>query len=263
MPVTIVFRGLMVLLQPRTGGMQVGVLRAPGHFPRILTMENGVVAGLFDLRRRPELDRVRDWAIEVTNPSRAGVTLHTDGTPSPFDRLDPRHTDLRDFRWITDLEGPDLQNESVSAQIDRSRLRFVINMQNGEFATRLLSPSLERQNPDASKIPFGNIAAVTECVMSFGSGGRVRMTADGNEVFPFPERANTIYEFANTPPDIDPGHVHENPMVHFTMYYDHLFRAGQPPPNKRFDLVVPDATPAPDPALCGIGYMGQTTDPPF
>jgi hypothetical protein len=44
MPVTIVFRGLMAFAQPHppSGRMEIGVLKAPQHFPRILTMKRGV-----------------------------------------------------------------------------------------------------------------------------------------------------------------------------------------------------------------------------
>ena len=254
MPVTIVFRGLMAFAQPQppNGRMEIGVLRAPHHFPRILTMKKGVLAGIFDLRRRPELDRVRAWSINVTNPT-GGVVVRTDGV-EPFNRLGNHQP--WDYRWIIDLEGTDLHNEDLTQQLDTNKLRFVISVDHGTFATRLQSPPfLRRQVHPAggATVPYGLSAAVTECVITFGAGGRVRFMADATETFPFPDEADTVYEITNSPPDVDPGNP--NPGGgHFHMYYDHLFK---PNPTKKFDLELQSSPPAPDPALCGVGRLGR------
>ncbi|MCA1577730.1 MAG: hypothetical protein LC794_10265 [Acidobacteria bacterium] len=251
MPVTIVFRGLMVLGQaaPKTGRIQLGVLRAPNHFPRILTMKNGVLAGIFDLRRRPELDRVRDWSIHVTNPSPSGIDRREDGRD--FDRL-ANHQPW-DFRWIADLEGRGLHERDLTEDLDTSRLRLVINVDHGSFATRLQSPIFLRRQvvPAGGTTRYGMTAAVTECVIST-AGGSVSLMVDGTEAFAFPDVANTLYEISNAPPDVNPSDP--NPGGgHFHMYYDHLFR---PRPRERFDLEVQSMPPAPDPALCGVTFLG-------
>lgn len=254
MPVTIVFRGLMAFAQPQppNGRMEIGVLRAPHHFPRILTMRRGVLAGIFDLRRRPELDRVRAWSINVTNPAPGGVIVRTDGV-TPFNRLG-NHPEF-DFRWIIDLEGPDLHNRELTNELDTNRLRFVISVDHGTFATRLQSPRFLRRQiaPAGGTVPYGRSAAVTECGITFGAGGRVRLMADATEAFAFPDEPETLYEISNSPPDVDPSNP--NPGGgHFHMYYDHLFR---PNPQERFDLELESAPPAPDPALCGVGRLGR------
>src|SRR5689334_6194143 len=128
--ITIVFRGLMVL-HKHEDTMEVGFIDALNnpseeqahadamnnadhpavHVPRILTTKDGVLSAIFDLRNRPELGVVRDWRLVVDDPGggvpSAGATLSQSstflrtgtGSGSSFER---------DFRWITDLEGPDL-----------------------------------------------------------------------------------------------------------------------------------------------------------
>jgi hypothetical protein len=229
--------------------MEIGVLKAPQHFPRILTKKRGVLAGIFDLRRRPELDRVRAWKIDVTNPS-GGVVVRTDGT-TPFNRL-ANHQEY-DFRWIIDLEGRDLHNRDLTRELDTRKLRFVINVDHGTFATRLRSPRFIRREvlPAGGTVAYGPSAAVTECTITFGSGGRVRLMADATETFAFPDEADTVYEISNSPPDVDPRNP--NPGGgHFRMYYPHLFK---PRPPQKFDLELESSQPAPDPALCGVTFL--------
>lgn len=265
MAVTIVFRGLMVFVK-LPGEMQIGVLRAPGHIPRILTITNGVLDSILDLRLRPELDRVRDWKIEVMNPTPSGISIYTDGTNPPFKRLashpndpDPNDPSRRDFRWIADLEAADLHDKDLSSEIETRLLRFVVHLQHGTFATRLLSPFLLREDVATTlQVPYGPMAAASECSISFGAGGSVQLTADGATAFDFQDKPNTIYEFSHTPPDVDPNQPHRSPGGHFQMYYDCLFKHD---PRPKFNLVKPRGAPAPDPQLCGATLLGLRTTP--
>src|SRR5262249_23955180 len=46
----------------------------PVHVPRILTVKNGVLSAIFDLRNRSDLGTVRNWQLVVTNPVAPGPT---------------------------------------------------------------------------------------------------------------------------------------------------------------------------------------------
>ena len=233
------------------------------HVPRILTMKDGLLASIFDLRTREnELDKIRNWEIEVTDPDASPATVFTVG--EDFDRLADFPPDARDFRWIADLEARDLHGRRLSRELDTRRLLLVLYVRHGQFFTKMKSPSLRKVRVDGTvdPVPFGCTAAVTGCDITFNTG-EVRLVAggrDGTVVFPFAAEANTIYEISNAPPDVpadkpispdDPGHFH--------MYYDKLFNRN---PRDQFDLIVDaDFAPGPDPALCGATLLGQRDDP--
>jgi len=106
---TIVFRGLMVFHEDPSGKvMEVGILREPTeHVPRLLTITNGVLEHVLDLR--PFFDtavpNTRIWHLDVKKPLAEGVKLR-------FRSLTFKRTDVGsnplfddDVRWIMDLEG--------------------------------------------------------------------------------------------------------------------------------------------------------------
>ncbi|MFY9619286.1 MAG: hypothetical protein WAQ99_05700 [Pyrinomonadaceae bacterium] len=279
MSATIVFRGLMVF-HKMGNVMDIGFLRAPGHVPRILTMKNGVLAGVFDLRRRPELDRETDWRLVVDNPLQPTAEPYRPGG-AQFDRK--TQTDLKDFRFIADFEAGDLHGRDLSNELitrpgpPPQGVRLILKVSNGLFYTRLLSPFLNRKRvhplPEVVE-PYGPAAAATGCDIMFNAGS-VKLRAGGPTgaiAFDFNEgvESNTIYEISNSPPDVipdplnppghPPGHPPSHPPGgHFHMYYGLLFR---PNPLQRFDLVPSDDPhPGPDPALCGVGGVGSRTIP--
>jgi hypothetical protein len=257
---TIVFRGLMVF--HRLGDfMEIGFLDAPGHVPRILTMKGGILASVFDLRTRPELRKVRNWGLEVTNPLQPTATTFTEG--ESFDRL--THRNPRDFRWIADLEARDLFGRNLSAELNTSQLLLVLYVRHGEFYTKMKSPLLTRKTIKTdAEVAYGSMAAVTGCDIKFDTG-TLKLVAGGTGgtvAFRFTEGVDqdTIYEFSNSPPDVPldkPTPPDEG--GHFPMYYDHLFITQ---PDDAFKLVKSEDTdPAPDPALCGATLLGSRTDP--
>ena len=299
MKTTIVFRGLMVLHKHRNT-MEIGFVDAlynnsnghdhdgapashaehPAtdaehanhhdhnavHIPRILTTKNGVLSEIFDLRNRPELGTVRNWTLEVTDPLDEEAVLLPRALPgetrASFNRRDTG-SDVRDFRWITDLEADDLHGRDLSLEINTRQFLFVLYVPHGQFYTRLLSPVLRRRQLNPRRVaPYGPSAAVVGCDINFREGGGVKLMAggpDGSIVYDFDHDEDTVYEISNGPPDVPV----ERPISldapgHFHMYYEKLF------PNSRldqFDLLTEDRAPAPDPTLCGVTFLGRRSNP--
>jgi hypothetical protein len=273
--VTIVFRGLMVF-NKQPDRMEIGFIDAlykPGdehahsgetatstgvHIPRILTMKDGIITSVFDLRNRPELGKVRNWEFVVKKPSQDTVTTFEQGG----DFVRSSHPVERDFRWITDLEADDFHARPLSLEINTRQLLMVLYVRHGQFYTKLKSPPLQRTGEEQGS-PYGCNAAVVGCDISFEDDGGVQLMAGGGsgaQAFNFTIEEGTIYEISNTPPDVPvekalPVHA----SGHFDMYYTKLFNAE---PDDKFDLILADdGTPAPDPTRCGAIYLGQRDDP--
>jgi hypothetical protein len=281
--ITIVFRGLMVF-NKQPGSMEIGFIDAlykPGnapahdnpharhgnqpdhsgiHIPRILTMKNGILSSIFDLRHREELGTVRNWELMVTDPVQPTAETFEDGG----DFVRTTHAVERDFRWISDLEASDLHDRPLSAEINTRRLLMVLYVRHGEFYTKLQSPLLRRRRLNPAEIlPYGKNAAVVGCDIKVNDGGGVKLMAGGSagaEVFDFGSDDNTLYEISNGPPDVPAqAPTPANAPGHFHMYYDKLFNAQ--PPMEQFDLVMDDGAPAPDPTLCGAINLGTRENP--
>lgn len=284
MKTTIVFRGLMVLHR-HLDTMEIGFVDAlynqseqngnpathanhngngAAHIPRILTTKNGVLSSIFDLRNRPELGTVRNWSLEVTNPTSAGIGV-TLRQKDPFYRTGTGSGDdfEKDFRWITDMEAGDLHDRDLSLEINTRQFLFVLYVRHGLFYTQLKSPVLRRRRFNPTTVEqYGPTAAVVGCDITFNAGGGVRLMAggpNGATVFNFDHDEDTVYEISNGPPDVPV----EEPIPldapsHFHMYYDKLFAN---PRMDRFDLLTEDQAPAPDPTICGVVYLGKREDP--
>lgn len=266
---TIVFRGLMIFHEDKKNNlMEIGLLQRPGHIPRILTITNGVLAGVFDLRDGPALGE-RKWRIDVNNPVTQGISTYTNGSPE-LKRL--THDDDKDFRWIMDFEGSDFYDRELT-DMKTQELMPVLQVPVGEFYTRLKAPSLLRREDGGAFSPFGAVAAVTGCDIQINGGGAELNVVDGSNIFTFkkPDEPlqNTIYEITNTPPDVPetlgaaphPGGHHPGPNHddHFQNYYA-LFDTNKMP-SPIFGFRPPDGSPNPDPALCGKGRVGKRTEP--
>lgn len=258
---TIVFRGLMVM-HKAPDHVQLGILPAPGHFPRITTITNSVFVKTFDLNNpeQPSIDPDRPiWRLDVDSPS--GITFLTTG--ETFDRK--THEDPKDFRWSSDLEGTEFYNEDLTTRLNTGQLLPVVKIFNGSFYTRLKTPPLLRSQGANAAEEFGCIAAVTGCDIVL-NGNNARLIEEGSDrvLFTFTNEPDTIYEFANTPPDIEPhpGHHHEDPVPadHFQLYYE-LFSdlTGIEKFGFRADEAGALGPPAPHPALCGIVRLGKRT----
>ncbi len=286
MKTTIVFRGLMVL-NKQADCMEIGFVDAldsqggghphtddpvnhsdgqihPSdhtavHVPRILTMTDGVLASIFDLRNRAELGKVRNWELVVTKPLQPGITTIEEG--GAFVRTS--HTVRRDFRWITDLEADDLHGRPLSSELNTRQLLMVLYVRHGEFYTKLQSPELRRRRVKTEQtVPYGRTAAVVGCDITFDEGGGVKLMAGGSTgvtAFEFGSDEGTVYEISNAPPDVPVnGPTPIDAPGHFHMYYDKLFNDL---PNDQFDLIKDDMAPAPDPALCGATLVSRRDDP--
>jgi hypothetical protein len=222
-------------------------------------VKNGVLSAILDLRNRPELGTVRNWQIVVTDPLQPNVTIAQ--TAGGFNRIS--HPSDRDFRWITDLEAPELHNRELTSEINTRNLLLVLYVRNGEFYTRLKSPSLRLRRNGADAGVYGCSASVVGCDINVAAGGTVKLVAGGRggaEVFEFSPSADTVYEISNGPPDVPieepvpldaPGHFH--------MYYEKLFN----PPYDMFDFRMEDRAPAPEPTLCGVVYLGRRGGDPL
>ena len=254
---TICFRGLMVM-HKAADHVQLGVLPAPGHFPRITTITNSVFAKTFDLNdpAQPSIDPDRPiWRLDVDSPN--GISFLTTG--ATFNRK--THQDPTDFRWCSDLEGTEFYNEDLTTRLNTNELLPVVRVFNGSFYTRLKTPPLFRSEGSGDAEEFGCIAAVTGCDITL-NGDSARLIEEGSDrvLFTFTNEPNTIYEFANTPPDIGHGHHHGEPMPkdHFQLYYEMFsdltgiekFGFQEPPSG----LLAPSA---PSPALCGLLQLGK------
>jgi|SRR5215213_2396507 len=263
MSATIVFRGLLVFhYLDNDGVMEIAVLEdgRSGHVPRIITTKNGVISSIFDLRTaEDEFGEIRDWTIEATNPLQEKATKFEQG--GNFKRR--THPHARDFRWITDLEGPDLHDKDLINDINTNtnKIVLVLRVPNGEFYTRQLSPPLKRKKvrPAGADAFFGMAAEVTGCDIAFNLG-KLQLKAGNVDVFTFEEGVEdgVVYEFSNAPPDVLVDDPHEQ-LGHFNHYYHNLFRTH--PPTDEFDLVPDeDSAPAPDPATCGGILLGRRVE---
>ena len=261
MSATIVFRGLMVF-HKMGDHMEIGVLNAPAHagpashaahVPRIIKTTNGVISSIFDLRNR---NAARDWEIEVSNPLQPTATRFRQG--EEFDRL--HHPIARDFRWIADLEGNDLHNRDLTAELDMTKLLMVIRVRHGMFYTQQLSKPLNRRNanPPAQQRPFGRAAEVVGCKIDFEMGSLALKAGTSTiPIYTFDEgdEDGVVYEISNAPPDVAPDAPYQPGSGHFAMYYSHLFGT---PPQDEFRLIREgDPMPSPDPALCGAVGLGK------
>lgn len=280
MPTTIkvAFRGLLVFNEQRdaTSGkkfMEIGFLDARDgggphgghdadhskvHIPRILTMENGLLASVVDLRNVDELGIVRNWQLKVNDPDPPEITLAMTG--STLDRtLTPTPDNKRDFRWITDFEGADLHARPLQSEIGTRNLLMVLTVRTGEFSTLMLSPFLKKKKSGEAETDYGHAAAVTGCNITFETGVGVSLLAGSTSIHTFvakPDR-ETIFEISNSPVETLPDKPIKDPQSHFHMYYDKLFI--KTPPDQ-FQFIAIGTSPGPDPTLCGPGFLSQFQD---
>ena len=254
--IRIVFRGLLVFNKQtdRTGKdyFEIGILDASGHVPRIMTFVQGVRKETKLLE--PEMNKPpKLWQLQVEQPTRPGITLRQVSS-SVIDRHDNTVPD-DDFRWIIDLEDSEFPYGNIDRRfhLNRSMLRHVVQINNGEFYTRLKSDPLFRHQVNGGSMDFGAVAGVIGCDIPVNAGKAKLVGADPNEpIFEFDSNANLLYEFSNSPPDT------AQPGDHFHEYY-HLF---QTQPSVKFGFenspgVGGAAASGPNPALCGKIYLSQ------
>jgi hypothetical protein len=270
---TIVFRGLMIFHEDKKAKqMEIGVLREETqHVPRLLTITNGVLERVLDLRKFLDPADPRVWTIAVKNPLTSVIKIR-EKSSGKFDRIkagpDPAFDD--DFRWIMDLEGEDFYNRDLTSDLQHLDLLFpLMNLCQGEFYTRLKSTVLARK--PAPK-PFGSVAAVIGCDIPYQTVGAspgkpeviAELNRDGGTIFSFEHRPNTIYEITNTPPDVlldgdEPVHHHSDTTGTSDDHFHHYYSLFGPKPSPIFEFAA-DADPDPEPTLCGVGRLGTRKD---
>jgi hypothetical protein len=251
--ITIVFRGLLVLNQhhvDRKPSMEIGILEEHHHHvPRIMTFRNGVreQTVLIDMEHPSVL-----WKLVVDDPINTGVTLRQNG---PFNRLTGTGRP-DDFRWIINLENAEFPYGDIDEnfELDRNELKHVVQITSGEFYTRLKSPALARSENGNDPVEFGAVAGVMGLDIKVNSGG-ARLIGENEDdvIFEFSADANVLYEFANSPADIE-----TEPVDHFPHYYE-IFK-NQPPKKYGFErkpLMGAGAETGPNPALCGKIFLSE------
>lgn len=254
--------------------MDIGILREPKqHVPRLLTITNGVLAKVRDLREycEPGSDP-RFWRLEVKKPQVTTISLRQ--VNGDFDRKTAGSLYDQDFRWIMDLEDKDFYERDLTNELPHTDLLFpILRIDRGNFYTKLKSPVLNR---DPTPKPFGSVAAVIGCDISYEPTGTepvgkeiiAELKSDRASIFKFLNKPNTIYEITNTPPDVildrGVGHAHSKSKLvgpttddHFHHYYD-LF---DPKPSPIFSFTEADPDPDPEPTLCGVSRLGTRKDP--
>jgi hypothetical protein len=277
--ITIAFRGLLVFHEVTNQScgsfFEVGVIRDPHHILRINTIKNCLLTSTTRLKGQVN-PRHPYWRLVVDNPVGAGVSKYTRG--EKFDRI--RHDDERDYRWINNFNE---HFENAANKVDLDCLVPILRIPHGVFYTLLKSIPLTKIK-DGTSFAYGSQAEATGLDISF-MAGRVRLVHEHTckTIFNFLPEANTTYEFANTPPDIDVEHdPHDGPHPgsgevkddaltgprhrldeldpavnqtddpcrndHFKNYYQ-LFKDPSNEPSVCFK--IPGPRPAPDPYLCG------------
>jgi len=253
---TIIFRGLMIFRQQGSGAgsrFEIGIVPVPGpdqpphhihHVPRISTFKNGVLDAVKIVEGLHPTHRI--WRLDVDGPTTVGVSKEQAGTT--FDRT--VHPFSRDYRWLFDFEDNVEGYGPLVGKLDTSKLMPVIHIPNGVFYARLKSHVQLRTKDGEPEKPFGRVAAGMGCDITLTGAGASLVVADtGVEIFPFTAEENTLYDFANTPPDTHPFSPNEE---HFLHYYE-MFTASVP----KFHFRQSPLDPAPSPALCGEAGLGQ------
>jgi len=234
------------------------------HIPRLLTTENGVGSELVDFRNRRELGTVRRWELSVDEANETQTPLHDEVTLKgtvPASRTAETDANKEDFGWIVDFENHEMHDANLTSQISTARLLLVLTVKRGEFVTRLLSPSLIREEMGAGATPFGKVAGVTGVDIRFTvptdtSEASVNLLAGRTLVKTLTTKKDSrVFEISNAPPDVLPDEPISSARSHFHMYYEKLFI--QSPPDRQFDFRAVGGAPAPDPLLCGVAFLGQ------
>lgn len=256
--ISIAFRGLLVMNQRQENEnsiMEIGILHEHhDHVPRIMTFRNGVreeTARLDHLMHEPPVL----WKLVVDDPATTGITRR--GGIGPINRMDTSTPD-DDFRWVINLENNEFPYGNIDGTfgLDRNELKHVVQINSGEFYTRLKSPLLRRSENAGVPADFGALAGVVGLDIRVNSGGAKLIGANpAQPIFTFSSDPNVMYEFSNSPAD-----TVATADDHFHHYYD-IFRT---PPPQKFSFSRRPAfgggggnPPGPNPALCGKIFLGE------
>ena len=275
---TISMRGLGLFCFNEQGAFEGGFVRLPSHKYMIEIMQSGAGSS------RPRLritDLEGDIDIQVINPARAAAHRFERAT---FDRTVDAN-DPRDFRWILDIEGPEMHAEEVSPsgqmQGEGGKRLSRLNIDAGTFYTKKVSVETYARvrTDDETAAPqfLGSIAeeigVEIECADDEGSGILITINNGSKTEMFLPKLSDVKYElrFSN---DCPAPPVGEKPdATDFRVFYDIISDSS----GKEFDLALAvdpndpraaDGVPLDDAAtkfrdgyglVCDQVYMGKTS----
>lgn len=267
----VVFHGLLSFCYTDRGHAEVGVFDASAeHKLRIKisggTCDDRIYTGI-------QLSK-GDFILEVTGDLPQGVSSFQTG--AEFNRLDNENTSPNDFRWMLDLEGPDIYDSFIINKRP-SHYRPRLFVRSGLFYTIEKTGSTFRaENDDGTvKRDVGNIAFCTGCNIYLKTGQQAVLTlkrADGEDITCRFDKTGSLQKiyFTNTCRLAGGG---ECPDPDFGRHFDSF----DPPGGQRkFKLVAVKKEKIPhdcsglsrslqestDEAPCGgVGYGGTTSIP--
>lgn len=257
---TIVFRGLMVFHKQGDGAnsnMEVGLHSQPagtGHFLRINTIRNGIVAEIKSLHDEISTTN-RIWNLVIDAAVGQGIKL-SPHTTTGFDRRDDANNQDDDFAWTMNLEDPSFFGP-LGNKIDTSNLKPVIRIPSGRLYSRIKTRRVIRNKDGAMIDPdFGRLCGAVGCDIRL-TGPSAQLVPEGSReaLFVFTPERDTIYEVAFLPPDFP---VPSHPIDHFHHFYDHLLDSSLP--KFSFEPIL-TLTLAPHPALCGEVFLAVRPNP--
>jgi len=207
---TIIFRGLMAFQQDRDT-LAVGIVRAPEHEFTVQVLEKSPL-GISTYSIPMNVSKSDTWLVEMP-AQRSGVTYYQSAV---FDR-NKGAGDIRDFRWLIDLEGKEFYGRKLAT--DRRQMEVELRFSSGEFYTKTTTRPLERKLGAKTFEYFGRVAQeiATDVFLEEGDFVLTSQTS-GAEIFRLKQKPETTYElvFENAPPPM------QHPAMgasHFQFYY--------------------------------------------
>jgi hypothetical protein len=253
--VRITFTGIFAFCINEKGQCEIGVLKHPEH-------EATLSIARFGESNAPEnIPPPAAWQsglqIETENP---GVRQYIG---ADFDRR-WNTGDPEDFRWILDLEGPDLHDQHLERRTDGSgivSLSPILRIDGGTIYTFLKTVNSYGRVSVQNKGPqhfLGKVARVIGIDIPCALNGKVVLRDRKNNQAPL---LNTVSDMRY---EITVNNTHTRPNLapmgsgsDFLLFYE-LFA----PPGEEFDLVVadgPNRAFSPPPLLCDGVFFGRSS----
>ena len=212
---TIVFRGLMTFR--RDGEEQtlaVGILPAPAHEFTIQVLEKSPQGiSTYSIPMSQLMASKNDTLLVEFAAKRNGVSYYQNGF---FDRTKDTG-DIRDFRWLIDLEGKEFYGHKLA--IDQRQMGVAVKFSNGEFYTKTTTLPLQRRMGSKTFEYFGRVAHEIATDVFLEDGDFVLTSqASGAEVLRLKQKPDITYElvFENAPSPMQHTAMRAN---HFQFYY--------------------------------------------
>lgn len=252
--VRITFTGIFAFCINQKGQCEIGVLKHHEHQASLSIQrfgESNIPANI-----SPPAAWQSGLQIQTEKP---GVHQYVD---ADFDRRWNKG-DPEDFRWILDLEGPELQDQHLELRRDGSgmaTLSPIMRIDGGTIYTCLKSVStygrVKVQNQPNQQQFLGKVARVIGIDIPCALKGNIVLTDGANNQVSLPNTTSDMrYEITVT--NIRPDAAPMGGSSDFLLFYE-LFV----PTSEQFDLVVadgPNRSFSPPPLLCDGIFLGRTT----